>query len=98
MKCKIYIASPENKAHQLAFYMARKKSTYPPQDFDAPGSLIIATHRLMKKERRTLLEIWRDTGVPFGWLTAFKRGAIASPSVNRIQYLYEKLSGRKINL
>lgn len=76
--------------------MEKKKNLPPP--FDAPGSLIRATLDLIKKDPRNAAELYRDTGLPFHWLTKFIHGDIDSPSVNRVQYLYEKLSGKKINL
>ncbi len=75
--------------------MEKKKS---PPAFDAQGSLMKATLDLVRKDPRTALEIYRDTGVPFNWLAKFIHGDINKPSVNRVQYLYEKLSGKKISL
>jgi hypothetical protein len=66
------------------------------QSFDSPGSLIKRTRELLKSDKRKLHEIYRDTGIPFHWLRKFSADEIPNPSVNRVQYLYEKLSGKKI--
>lgn len=70
----------------------------PSEPFDQPGSLIKATLNLVQKDGRNPVQLYRDTGLPFHWLTKFIHGDIDAPSVNRVQYLYEKLSGKKITL
>lgn len=64
--------------------------------FDEPGSLMEKTLALIKKDERSVLELYRDTGLPFYWLKKLAAGKFANPSVNRVQYLYEYLSGKKI--
>jgi hypothetical protein len=64
--------------------------------WDEPQSLMDATVKLINDDPRTLLEIWRDTGVPFYWLQNLVKYKYANPSVNRVQYIYEKLSGEKL--
>lgn len=64
---------------------------------DQPGSLIIATRALLA-EQTDLPKLYADTGLPFYWLKSFADGTIKSPSVNRVQYLYEKLAGKKLHL
>lgn len=63
---------------------------------DKPGSLIQATRRLLLNDPRTHHALAKELGVPFYWLRAFIADEIKAPSVNRVQYLYEKLSGSKI--
>lgn len=63
---------------------------------DSPGTLLTETKRLIKKDRRSLMRLAFETDIPFYWLQKFMRGGILAPSVNRIQYLYEKLSGKKL--
>ena len=62
--------------------------------FDQPNSLMQETIRLLKE--KNLLEIYADTKVPFFWLRKFVAGQFKNPSVNRVQFLYEYLSGQKI--
>lgn len=66
--------------------------------YDSPGSLIQKTLKLLERDERSLLDIAQATGLPFYWLRKLKGGKIDNPSVNRIQYLYEKLSARKLAL
>lgn len=63
---------------------------------DKPGSLIIATRKLLERDPRSRHQLALDLGVPFYWLNVFIQGAIEAPSVNRVQYIYEKLSGQKV--
>ena len=63
---------------------------------DRAGSLVTVTLRLVNEEKRGLLAVSQKTGVPFWWLRKFAAGKIPNPSVNRIQHLYEKLTGKKI--
>lgn len=60
-------------------------------------SLMTETLRLLKNRgKKTLPEIHDETGIPFYWLRKFIGGEIDDPSVNRVQILYEYLSGRKL--
>lgn len=58
------------------------------------GSLHQETIRLMKERSQTLIEISQATGIPFYWLRKIEE--FEDPSVNRIQRLYEYLSGRQL--
>lgn len=62
------------------------------------GSLATRALALLKKDKRPLLDIHKATGLPFHWLRKFKAGEIQDPSVNKVQKLYEKLSGSKLAL
>lgn len=53
---------------------------------------------LLSEKEADWMEVYRDTGIPFYWLRKFKRGVFKNPSVNRVQFLYEHLSGRKLAL
>jgi len=64
------------------------------ENFDLPGSLMMKTIALL--DGRDLLLIYKDTGIPFYWLKTFRAGKTQSPSVNRVQALYEYLSGSKL--
>lgn len=63
---------------------------------EGPGSLMTETLRLLKNRDQTLPNIYLETGIPFYWLRKFSANQIAQPSVNRIQKLYEYLSGKKL--
>ncbi len=62
--------------------------------YDAPQSLMKETHNLLKGE--DLLKLHRQTDIPYHWLLHFYAGSIVNPSVNRIQYLWEKLTKTKL--
>lgn len=63
---------------------------------DQPGSLIEATRHLLKRDERTHEQLSKELNVPFHWLRSFMAGEIEAPSVNRVQYIYEKLSGSRL--
>jgi hypothetical protein len=63
---------------------------------DEQQSLHTKTLELLKADSRKLPDIFAATGLPFYWLRQFSMGTIKNPSVNRIQYLYECLSGKKL--
>lgn len=71
--------------------MARTTSN---SKFDNPASLMLNTRRLLND--RDLLQVHRETLIPYHWLLKFHKGTFNNPSVNRVQYLYEQLSGLKI--
>lgn len=78
--------------------MASPSSTAPAPTLacDKPGTLITATRRLLERDERPRVQLAADLGVPLHWLNTFIQGGIDAPSVNRIQYIYEKLSGHKM--
>ncbi len=76
----------------------RKKKSELTEPFDMPNSLLTAVIKLLEKDKRTFMEIYKDTGIPFYWLQALSKGKFMNPSVNRVQYLYEQLSGKKLSL
>ena len=62
--------------------------------FDQSGSLMTKTQALLRGH--DLLAIYNATGLSFYWLRKFASGEIRNPSVNRVQYLYEHLSKKKL--
>lgn len=66
------------------------------EQFDNPGSLMQQTRDLLKASERGLLEIYKDTGLPFYWLRKFASGEFRNPSVNRVQFLYEHLTSKPL--
>jgi hypothetical protein len=46
----------------------------------------------------TLKEVAEACDLNLSWLSAFARGEIEHPSVNRIECLYEHLTGRKLKV
>jgi hypothetical protein len=66
--------------------------------FDSPGALMQQTHKLLKNDERSIAEISIDTGITFFWLQRFSAHMMKNPSVNRVEFLYEHLSGKNLNL
>lgn len=64
--------------------------------FDNPGSLMQRTIELAKEKGESPIKLHQDTGLPFYWLKRFLEHGFKNPSVNRVQYLYEHLSGNKL--
>lgn len=46
----------------------------------------------------TYKKIAEDTDIPEGWLKVFAGGNIDDPSVNRVETLYNYLSGQPLNV
>lgn len=65
---------------------------------DAEGTLLRACRTLLEQTKKTNLEIYAATGLQPGWLDTVRKGTTRNPSVNRIQFLYEHLSGKKLEL
>ncbi len=61
-------------------------------------SLMSKTRELLRNRDMSLPDIANATDVPFYWLRKFNYGEIKSPSVNRVQKLYEYLVGRKLDV
>jgi hypothetical protein len=67
-----------------------------PRTVQQPGTLMTETLRELRSRRASLIDIHRRTGLPFYWLRHFASEEIKDPSVNRVQALYEHLTGRKL--
>jgi hypothetical protein len=67
-----------------------------PDTYNEPGSLMKETLRLLQQGPKTTLGVYRETGVPYHWLQKFIRGEIPNPGANRIQFLYEYLTGTSL--
>lgn len=66
--------------------------------YDDQGTLHKKTEKLLRDDGRSMPEIFKATGVPYYWLVNFAAGSYKNPSVNRVQFLYEKLTGKKLNV
>ena len=65
---------------------------------DEPGTLMTRTRELLKTSKQGFLEIYSETGLPFYWLRKCAYGEFRNPSVNRVQFLYEHLTGKPLSL
>lgn len=68
------------------------------EKFDQPGTLLKAALREIKDSKLTVFALHKKTGLPPDWLSQVKRGTIENPSVNRIQFLYERMTGKKLRV
>lgn len=61
-------------------------------------TLLEKTVQLLNKEGVDLHEIHSQTNLHYAWLVRIKRGDFNDPGVNKIQELYEYLTGKTIKL
>lgn len=59
-------------------------------------SLHRRTLELLKESGIPLPVIYKETDLPYYWLKKFRSQEIKEPSVNRVQRLYEYLTGREL--
>lgn len=64
----------------------------------SPGTLYARTLELLKNSDKPLPLIYKETDLPFYWLRKLSQGEIKDPSVNRVQKLYEYLSGSTLEV
>lgn len=62
------------------------------------SSLLLKTQRLLFDTKLTYAEIFLATNIPIHWLTNFARGKTPDPGVNRVQKLYEHLTGKQLKV
>ena len=63
---------------------------------DKPGTLAQRTRDLLQNRECSMPRLSRNLDLPLSWLIRFERAEIPSPGVNRVQFLYEQLSGKKL--
>jgi len=59
-------------------------------------SLVKKTLVLLANDKRTSLEICMETGLNFYWLKKFKKGEFKEPGANKVQFLWEHLTNKKL--
>ena len=59
--------------------------------YDRPCGLLRVTRTMLARDKRTLPQLHEATGLPFYWLRKFRNGTITAPSINRVQFLHDKL-------
>ncbi len=74
-----------------------------PLKCDQPKRLVTATRQLLVDGTHpnvplTLFDLSARSGLPFHWLRKFRSGETDNPSANRVQHLYEHLTGRQLTL
>lgn len=66
--------------------------------YHQPSQLMLRTMQLLQTTDKRQHEIYRDTGIQPNWLSRFATGGIPDPSVNRIEALYNYLSGTTLEV
>lgn len=59
-------------------------------------SLQAKTNKLLKESKIPIDKITEETRLTFYWLSRFRRNEFPNPSVNKVQKLYEYLTGEKL--
>lgn len=59
-------------------------------------TLLERTRAMLAQTEHTYLEIHARTGLRPNWLSALACGRLREPSVNKVQRLYEYLSGQQL--
>ena len=62
------------------------------------SSLMAKTKELLDKDERSLLDLHKECQISYYWLRKFKSGVLIDPSVNKVQALYEFLSGTALRV
>jgi hypothetical protein len=64
-------------------------------EFDAPNTILRRTRALLL--RREILEVHVETKIPYYWLRKLRSNEpLRGANVNRVQFLYEYLSGEPV--
>lgn len=60
------------------------------------GTLLARTRQLLQSTATSYLAIYNATGLTPNWLSSLAQKKLPNPSVNKVQKLYEHLSGKKL--
>ncbi|AUR88752.1 DNA-binding domain protein [Vibrio phage 2.117.O._10N.261.45.E9] len=63
-----------------------------------PNTLLARTQELLLADKRSSYELATQCGLPYNWINDLAKGRVKNPNVNRVQYLYEQLSGKKLEV
>lgn len=67
--------------------------------YDQSSAIVEKVRALLENSEKSLPEIYKETGIPFYWLRSFASGRYKkNPSVNRVIYLYEYLTGKGLEI
>lgn len=76
--------------------MSTTELDFTPDVYDVECALLARVRQLLNDSALSHLEIYRRTGLKPAWLRMVATGETAAPSVNRIMYLHEFLTGKKL--
>lgn len=60
--------------------------------------LVTKTRELLHADKRSIPDIFKESGIPYYWLQNFSRNAMKNPSVYKVEKLYTFLSGKELSL
>lgn len=63
---------------------------------DAPSPFMEHTRQLLRNDKRSILDIHKQSDIPFYWLRKFAYNEVPNPSVNRVCFLYTFLTGEEV--
>ena len=63
---------------------------------DATSPFMEHTRQLLRNDERGLLDIHKQSNIPFYWLRKFAYNEVPNPSVNRVCFLYTFLTGEEV--
>jgi len=64
----------------------------------ARGTLLEKTYALLKENKTPPHIMFAETGLPFFWIKDMRAHKSDDPSVNRVQYLYEYLQEKQLEV
>lgn len=59
-------------------------------------TLFEKTVQLLRETKKTQKQIAEETGLGYWWITTLSQGKVQDATVNKVQKLYEYLSGKKL--
>lgn len=90
----VNLTDEERRKRQLE--LIRTKFRNLPCDKD--NTLVKKVRRLLKEDPRKRTELALFLGISDFWLYKLISGNLRNPPANRVQYIYEKLTGKKLEL
>lgn len=60
------------------------------------GTLLARTRDHLLRSEQSYLNIYKATGLTPNWLSLLAQGKLPNPSVNKVQQLFEHLTGTKL--
>lgn len=68
-------------------------------EYDKPAAIVLKTRELLERYSKSIPEVYKETGIPIYWLKSFSDGRYKqNPSINRVVYLYEYLTGKPLEV
>ncbi len=65
-------------------------------EYDEPGAFLKTIRKLLDEDPRDYVFLASDIRVPAVWLMKIMNGEIKNPGLNRMEYVYGQLTGKKL--